>query len=146
MSKPATGAKEHLTCCNVCMLCGSAEQGNLHFVPGTAPAACAGSLSDLASEMRLVPEPENPFAHHPTPMQTARKLQATGRTQDAALAFEAAGVVGFSSHSILMHGRAPFIKHRIVMESKVAFAMVTPLSGSDAVHNFSICLSMVICP
>ncbi|KAA6426938.1 MAG: hypothetical protein FRX49_03262 [Trebouxia sp. A1-2] len=52
-----------------------------------------GSLSDLASEMRLVPEPENPFSHHPTPMQTGRKLQATGRTQDAALAFEIAGML-----------------------------------------------------
>ncbi len=63
-------------------------------------AAHAGSLSDLASEMRLVPEPENPFSHHPTPMQTGRKLQATGRTQDAALAFEAAGMVRFPSHSV----------------------------------------------
>ncbi|DBB10637.1 TPA: peroxisomal targeting signal receptor Pex5 [Trebouxia sp. C0006] len=52
-----------------------------------------GSLSDLASEMQLVPEPENPFSHHPAPMQTGRKLQATGRTQDAALAFEAAGML-----------------------------------------------------
>lgn len=64
------------------------------FVIGTAHAAHAGSLSDLASEMQLVPQPENPFSHHPTPMQTGRKLQATGRTQDAALAFEAAGMVG----------------------------------------------------
>ncbi len=73
------------------MLCGSAEQGNLHH---------AGSLSDLASEMQLVPKSENPFSHHPTPMQTGRKLQATGRTQDAALAFEAAGMVGFPPHSL----------------------------------------------
>ena len=70
-----------------------------HFVPRNAVAAHAGSLSDLASEMQLVPEPENPFSHHTAPMQTGRKLQATGRTQDAALAFEAAGMVGFPSHT-----------------------------------------------
>lgn len=52
-----------------------------------------GSLSDLAAEMQLVPEAENPFSHHPAPMQTGRKLQATGRTQDAALAFEVAGML-----------------------------------------------------
>ena len=50
-------------------------------------------MSDVVSEMRLVPEAENPFAHHPMPLQTGRKLQATGRSQDAALAFEAAGLV-----------------------------------------------------
>ena len=81
------------------MLCGSAEQGSFHFVPRNAHAANVGSLSDLASEMQLVPEPENPFSHHPAPMQTGRKLQATGRTEDAALAFEAAGMVGFPSHT-----------------------------------------------
>lgn len=43
--------------------------------------------------MQLVPEPENPFAHHPTPLQAGRKLQAIGRSQDAALAFETAGRV-----------------------------------------------------
>ncbi|DBA81552.1 hypothetical protein WJX77_012401 [Trebouxia sp. C0004] len=52
-----------------------------------------GSLSDLASEMRLVPEPEKALAQQATAMQTGRKLQATGRTQDAALAFEAAGML-----------------------------------------------------
>lgn len=57
-----------------------------------APAG-AGNLPDLASEMQLVPEPENPFSHHPTPMQMGRKLQATGHNQDAALAFEAAAMV-----------------------------------------------------
>ena len=55
----------------------------------------AGNVSDLSSEMQLVPEPENPFAHHPTPLQVGRKLQATGRSQDAALAFEAAGRVSY---------------------------------------------------
>ena len=43
--------------------------------------------------MQLVPQQENPFSHHPVPLQTGRKLQATGNTQDAALAFEAAGMV-----------------------------------------------------
>ena len=50
--------------------------------------------------MQLVPEAENPFAHHPMPLQAGRKLQATGRNHDAALAFEAAGMVGTPS---LMH-------------------------------------------
>lgn len=53
----------------------------------------AGNVSDLASEMQLVPEPENPFSHHPAPLQAGRQLQATGRSQDAALAFEAAARV-----------------------------------------------------
>ena len=44
--------------------------------------------------MQLVPAAENPFSHHPSPLQAGRKLQATGRTQDAALAFEAAAMVG----------------------------------------------------
>ncbi len=74
------------------------------YLPVTAPARlqvhAAGSLSDLASPMQLVPEPENPFSHHPAPLQTGRKLQATGCTQDASLAFEAAGMVGnFTLHA-----------------------------------------------
>ena len=62
--------------------------------------AFAGNVSDLSSEMQLVPEPENPFAHHPTPLQAGRKLQAIGRNQDAALAFEAAGRVSCNSTSV----------------------------------------------
>lgn len=60
----------------------------------------AGNVSDLSSEMQLVPEPENPFAHHPAPLQAGRKLQAIGRSQDAALAFEAAGMVSYSCTSV----------------------------------------------
>ena len=48
---------------------------------------------DLAAEMQTVPEAENPFTHHPSPLQAGCKLQATGRGRDAALAFEAAGMV-----------------------------------------------------
>ena len=59
-----------------------------------------GNVSDLSSEMQLVPEHENPFAHHPAPLQVGRKLQAIGRSQDAALAFEAAGMVSYSSTSV----------------------------------------------
>ena len=60
----------------------------------------SGNVSDLSAEMQLVPEPENPFAHHPTPLQAGRKLQATGRSHDAALAFEAAGRVSYHSTSV----------------------------------------------
>lgn len=52
--------------------------------------------------MQLVPEPENPFAHHPAPLQAGRQLQASGRSQDAALAFEAAGRVNNASTSVLL--------------------------------------------
>ena len=65
----------------------------------------AGSVSDSALEMQLVPEAENPFAHHPAPLQAGRKLQAIGRSQDAALAFEAAGRVSGHTHS------GPWLQH-----------------------------------
>ena len=46
----------------------------------------------------MIPEAENPFSHHPSPLQAGCKLQATGHCQDAALAFEAAAVVHFWTH------------------------------------------------
>ena len=62
----------------------------------------AGNASDLASEMQLVLEPGNPFAQHQAPLQAGRKLQATGRSQDAALAFEAAARVSTCATSTVV--------------------------------------------
>ena len=77
--------------------------------------------------MQVVPGAENPFNHHPSPLQAGCKLQATGRCHDAALAFEAAGMVSLSLHVLQLQCTA-------------SYCFSTRLVDMPCRHALSVCL------
>jgi len=73
INKPAPRAKKQLTCSNVCMLCGSAEQGSLHFSWNLLMLPMQGAC--LIWHQRcgwfLSQRPPSPTTQHPSHWQKA---------------------------------------------------------------------------